>query len=392
MRRSKKTGSPARATAPVSRRELVTVAVAVDVNRWVREEAQARGWRLVHLWYWGYALPEGVVPRGALVKNLPDDEHVQALLGQGCPVVRLGNLPHSDDALVPAVLPDHAAEGALAAEHFFERGFHHVGYFGRDPWGDSQLLYEGFREQADARGMACHLHRIKRRRGEPRDTWEVRKRHEFVQWLRDVPKPFGLLASGDFLAAEHCVWALHDGLNVPDDVAILSRGNNLDICESSMPTISSLDLDDEGQYRAACDLLDRLMAGESAPTQPIVIPPKGIVERESTNVRATPDRAVAAALRYMWDHLDLDLSVENIAAEVDMSSRQLARRFQQALGRTVTAEVRRKRLAEVKHLLRATDLSIADIAPMVGFHSTVYLHRAFRAAFGITPAQYRRAR
>jgi len=115
-----------------------------------------------------------------------------------------------------------------------------------------------------------------------------------------------------------------------------------------------------------------------------------VVERESTNVLATPDRAVAAALRYMWDHLDLDLSVEQIAGEVGMSSRQLARRFQQALDRTPTEELLRKRLVEAKHLLRSTDFSIADLAPMVGFRSTTYLHRTFREAFGLTPAQWRR--
>ena len=105
---------------------------------------------------------------------------------------------------------------------------------------------------------------------------------------------------------------------------------------------------------------------------------------------ATPDRKVAAALRYMWDHLDLDLSVEQIVAEVGLSRRQLTRRFRNALGRTFTEELLRKRLEEAKHLLRSTDLPIADLAPLVGFHSTTYLHRTFRKAFSLTPAQYRR--
>lgn len=373
----------------IPRRERVTVALALDANRWIRAEAQARGWRLVHLWYWGFRLPEGIVPRGALVHNLPDDKHVETLLGQGCAVVRLGNLPHPDDALVPAVLPDHAAEGALAADHFYERGFQHVGYFGHDPWSDSRVLYEGFRERTEALGMDCHLYRAKRSE-EDHDAWAERKRREFVTWLRDVPKPFGLLACGDFHAAMNCAWAIQGGFGIPEDVAILSSGNSPDICESSMPTISSLDLDDEGRCRAACDLLDRLMAGEPAPTEPVMIAPKGIVERESTHVLATPDRDVAEALRYTWDHLDLDLSVQDVARVVGLSSRQLARRFHSALDRTFSEELLRKRLEEAKRLLRSTDHAIADLAPMVGFRSTSYLHRSFQKAFGMTPAQYRR--
>ena len=86
----------------------------------------------------------------------------------------------------------------------------------------------------------------------------------------------------------------------------------------------------------------------------------------------------------------MDLTVGQIAREVGLSSRQLARHFQRALGRGVTEELLRKRLEEAKRLLRATDLPIADLAPRVGFRSTTYLHRTFRQAFGLTPAQYRR--
>jgi len=40
-------------------------------------------------------------------------------------------------------------------------------------------------------------------------------------------------------------------------------------------------------------------------------------------------------------------------------------------------------------LLRTSDRPIADLAPLVGFKSTDYLHRTFRRAFGITPRRYR---
>jgi len=157
-----------------------------------------------------------------------------------------------------------------------------------------------------------------------------------------------------------------------------------------MPTLSTIMLNEKGRIHAACDILDSMMAGACAPKSPIMIPPAGVIERESTNVLATPDRAVATALRYMWDHIDLDLSVESIGEAVGMSSRQLARHFKQALGRTITEELRRKRLHDLKVLLRSTNIPIAELAPMVGFRSTTYLHHTFREAFGITPLQYRR--
>lgn len=172
---------------------------------------------------------------------------------------------------------------------------------------------------------------------------------------------------------------------------MLSIGNMPEICESTIPTISTVELDHEGLIRSACSLLARIMVGEPVPREPTMIGPREVVERESTNVLATTDAAVAAALRYIRTHLRQDLSVEMLAGQVGLSGRQLVRRFQKALHRSVTEEILRQRLAETKRMLRSTDIQIIDIAPKVGFHSTTYLHRTFRRAFGQTPEEYRRA-
>ncbi len=371
--------------------EKVTVALTVDVNRWLREEARVRGWRLFNIKYHFNQLPSGVVPQGALVDCLPDHELVQGWRRAGIPVVRLGLLPHPDDALVPVVLPDQEAEGRMAADHFHERGFRDVGYVGSDPWSEKQLLFEGFRARAEALGMVCHLTRFRPADGESSENKRARQEREYADWLRTSPKPLGLLASGIARAVTQCSWADLAGFRIPEDVAVLSIGNMPEICESTIPTISTVERDRAGLIRSACSLLARLMAGEQVPKEPTVIAPREVVERESTNVLATTDAAVAAALRYMRNHLQQDLSVELLADKVGLSGRQLVRRFQKALHRSVTDELIRQRLGETKHLLRSTDIRIIDIATKVGFHSTVYLHRTFRRAFGQTPEEYRHA-
>jgi len=384
-----------RSVAPVvasSRQpEKVTVALTVDANRWLREEARARGWRLFNIKYHFNRLPSGIVPQGALVDLLPDHELVLGLRKAGVPVVRLGSLPHPDDALVPAVLPDQEAEGRLAADHFHERGFRDVGYVGNDPWSDHQWLFEGFRARAETLGMVCHLTRFRHIDGESVENKRARQEREFADWLRTSPKPLGLLVSGVARAVTQCSWADLAGLRIPEDVAVLSIGNLPEVCESTIPTISTVELDHAGLMRSACSLLARMMAGEQVPEEPMMIGPRDVVERESTNVLATTDAAVGAALRYMQNHLQQDLSVERLADKVGLSGRQLVRRFQKALHRSVTDELLRQRLGETKHLLRSTDIRIIDIASKVGFHSTAYLHRTFRRAFGQTPEEYRHA-
>ena len=389
----KTTGSKDTMPNARARRDRILVALSIDPNPWIREEMDARGWRPVNLSF--SSPPEGAVPRGALVNLRPDHEVVLDLLQKGCSVVRLADLPCAHGAGVADVLTDLTADGRAAAEHFFGRAFRDVAYFGRDPWGDLQLLFDGFRERAEALGMTCHLYRSKQKlRGESGQAKAERRRQEFIAWLRQLPKPVGVLFPGEVIAAIASDWALRAGFSVPEDVAILSRGRAgaSSICETTMPTISSIDVDERRQLRTACDLLERLMAGEPIPEEPILIPSKDVTERESTNLLATPDAAVATAMRYMWDHLDLDLSVDDAARVVGISSRQLARRFQRALDRTFSEELLRKRLVEMKRLLRTTDHPIADLAPIVGFRTDAYLYRTFRAAFSMTPSQYRRSR
>lgn len=288
------------------------------------------------------------------------------------------------------VLPDWTAHGRLAADHFAERRFRHVAYFGHTPWGDARPLFEGFRDQAEKRGLTCHLHQVDVRRGEASQTKARRQNTEFIAWIEDLPKPVGLLAPGAFIAGTFCALTKEAGLGVPEDVAILANRNTNDTCEYMMPSVSSIDGNDQGRLHAACNLLEQMMTGQPAPTRPTMIPPGGIVERESTDVLATPDKNVAAALRYMWNNLDMSLSVDDIAREASLSARQLERRFRSSLNRGIIEELRRKRLEELRKLLVSTSYTITDLAPLVGFRSTTYLHRSFRATFGVTPDQYRR--
>ena len=369
-----------------------TIAVGENSNPYLMEEARRRNWRLINLVYLDATEIPDVQFDGAIMDLLPTHTLMQQLQQRNCPIIRLGRLPHPEDDKVLAVLPDRNAEGTLAAEHFYERGFQHVGYVGRAPWGDHQTLYESFRDRAAELGMECHLNRFKRTSYETRKEAKERKKIEFMDWIRDVPKPFGLLASGEVMATVYCFFTMQAGVDVPSEVAVLSRGNSRNICEASFPTISSCDHDEQLRVHTACERLDQMIRekNDNLPKTPIMISPKGITERESTHVLATPDRLVSNAVRFMWENLDQDINVEDIAAHVSVSSRQLTRRFQAALNRTVANELRRKRLEQAQILLRNTNLLVADIAEQVGFHSSTYLHQVFRATFKMTPAKYRR--
>jgi len=351
--------------------------------------ARKRNWRLLNLLFRRGDVPEGLEPAGALVSQLPSHGLVRKLLGTGTPVVRIGSLPHPKDALVPAVMPDWPAAGRLAAQHFAERGFKHLGYIGYKPWGVGRAMYDGFKAGAEDAGCDCHLLRLQSGEGELLAAKYRRRREEIGEWLGTVPRPLGLLGYKDRWAATLCAMLRDLGIAVPEQVAILGYGDDQSATIGSWPTLSSIVPDHERVAEMAVSMLETLMAGRKLRHTTVRIPPLRVVVRESTDVLAVADPDVAKALRYIWDHIDLDLSVNRIAREVGVSRRTLEREFRRGLGRTINVEIRRKRLEQLQLLLRTTDTRIADLAPMVGFHSPQYLHRAFRKAFGISPREYR---
>ena len=72
-----------------------------------------------------------------------------------------------------------------------------------------------------------------------------------------------------------------------------------------------------------------LLFSPSAPRKPILIPPKGVVTRLSTNILAMPDLAIARAVRFIWDHYQEPIGVPEVAAAAGLNRRKLERLFPQ---------------------------------------------------------------
>lgn len=354
--------------------------------------ARTLEWRILDLLFHDGLLPRNILPQGAFVDRLPTDPVVREFRRRGCRLVRIGALPHPLDRTVPAVVEDQAAAGRLAAEHFAERRFRHVGFVGYKPLSNNLAMYRGFRERAVECGCTCHLLEFKELvggEGELPKEEKIRLRlREFAEWIARVPKPVGVLTSNDVLAGRLCGAVLEAGLEIPDEVAMLGHGNEVPICESAPVPLSSIDFGD-GHAEAAVRIMLDLLAGKPGPARAVRVPPRGIAVRASTDVQAVADPLVARALRHIWDHFDLDLSVDDVAREVGVSRRHLERAFRPLVGRGVSAELRRKRVTELSRLLLTTDRPFADLAPVAGFRTLAGAHKCFRQEYGTTPHKYR---
>jgi len=91
------------------------------------ELADAWGWNLVGLENLEGRIPDNLALDGALITGLPTGPLARKLRKRHCPAVRLGRFRHPQDHELPAVLPDLAAAGRMAADHFVERRFKELG-------------------------------------------------------------------------------------------------------------------------------------------------------------------------------------------------------------------------------------------------------------------------
>lgn len=361
-----------------------------DMMNAIATDAMRLDWQILDRRFLHHLSPAEFNPDGVLCCLQEMPSFVPLLQKRGVPTVRIWRIPKYDpDNCMPTVGYDAAAIGQLVATHFLERGFRQVcrlSWFSKHAEGPTDLISQSLDEtlvQAGARYLGeTHVPTIE---ADGREKFNS----AFKRWLDSMPRPLGVLTSGDVLGG-HVVAGCHEyGVAVPEEIAIMGLGNKRRWCKVSPCPLSSLDWNNTMRGREAVHLLQRLMDGKPAPRAPILVPPAGVVARKSSDILAVQDIAVAKAISFLWQHLSEPITVNDAAEATGLSRSTLERRFRKQIGRSVNEELLRKRLERCRELLLQTDLPVVDIAPRIGLLSKNYLHRAFRKHFGCSPKEFR---
>ncbi len=98
-----------------------------------------------------------------------------------------------------------------------------------------------------------------------------------------------------------------------------------------------------------------------------------------------PKSKLKRAVEYIQEHLAEDLSLDEIAAEVNLSVYHFARLFKQSIGLAPHQYQIRCRVERAKELLQHGEMAIADIATQVGFYDQSHLSRHFKRIVGVSP-------
>jgi len=292
---------------------------------------------------------------------------------------------------LPNVFPDYEAIGVMGAVHLMGRGFRQFAFTGDSDDISTKLALKGFRSELKTAGLSCSV-----RRFHVYDLGEPKNWRAFTSglgaWVDTWSTPIGIFGIRDVVCRHLIDICRSKGLHVPRDVAVIGMGDENVICESGAPSITSIDpgFIQVGYQGAA--MLDRLMDGQAPPDDPILIPPAGLIMRESTDSYAVDDPVVARALRFISEHGHEPITVDDAARAAVMTRRSLERRFQKILQRTIGQELLRMRLERAKRRLVETDEPLKQVAGDSGFNSRRSFDRAFISNEGVSPSQYRKQR
>lgn len=347
--------------------------------------ARERGWTVRvapdQRWWEVPSFIESVKPDGAFVQM--GTRTTQQLLRTNIPVVNISAAAPNE---LPLITMDNTAVGATAAHHLIDRGFTHLACLARDQFWYSQLRRQGFTSVARAAGLDVHhqdvdvLH--------PKGQVQAAFDRNFTKWIASLPKPLGLFLVGPQRRAlgpliREC------GAKVPDDVALITTGDDPLRCECDDPPVSSVDIPAEQVGFQAALLLERLMRGEPPPTEPLLLPPLGVTARLSSDAFAIKDEDVVDAARFIQQNAPRGIHVSDVLNHVPISRRSLQTRFAKAFGRTVSEEILRRQLEQARFLLSNTDLPIDQVAARSGLVRAQRLCNLFQKHFNTTPRRFR---
>lgn len=284
------------------------------------------------------------------------------------------------------VRADSARIAAEAAAYLLRRKFRDfafVGAAGPDAW--SAWRAEAFAAVLQQAGHSCHSFAPS---AEALASWEAEEA-EMIRWLRTLPKPCGMLVAADRRAKQVLDACQAAGIKVPEQLAVVSIDNEADICENTIPTLTSILPDFEGGGYLAAEMLDRLLRGEPA-GGPVAYGVKELVERMSSQDLHGASRLVALAGEEIRRRACGGLRVADLARKLNVSRRTLEMRFAEVLGHSAAESILAAKLGRVRELLRENSLRIGEIAARCGFATDLHLKVLFKKRFGLTMSEYRR--
>lgn len=326
-------------------------------------------------------LPHGIIVEcGGGYNDIPS-----SLYGE-LPIVYLDRDPRTLPVDVSCVSHDSVATGRLAAKELLRAGhqsFAFVPYPQPRFWSDDRE--RGFREALTLNGKTCETFDCGRH-----DPQSVTWHRVLRRWIARLPKPCGIFAANDSIAAEVLTTAVQSGFDIPREIAVCGVDNFTPICEHTLPTLTSIQPDFLLAGELAARTLDELADGRCTKSIHLTFGPASLVRRASSRTGRRYDAEVAVALEQIRRQACNGISAADVTATFACSRRMAEIRFRGVTGHSVLDEIQAVRLERAKELLSNSRQDLSAIANFCGFKTANSFWKFFRQETGQSPSQWRK--
>ena len=195
-----------------------------------------------------------------------------------------------------------------------------------------------------------------------------------------VPRPRRSAASHD-VDADAALDEMIDAFCSPSVVVASERGwirRTLNMLDEELR-------DAQPGYTRAIDALLTKLIIDSVRTA------RGTISSEELDLdlAGTPAAVAKASVRFIRANYSRTIELEDVADEVCLSKRHLARLFRKEMGTSIVGYLTALRMDVARQLLLDPQLPIKQVARMVGYHHVHYFSTLFKRRVGMTPAHFR---
>jgi len=268
--------------------------------------------------------------------------------------------------------------GALAATHFLHLKLPHFAYAGT-----AQNEYSLHRQKGYVRTLTQAGHAV--------ETCEIYEdREAYYNWLKHLPRPCGLYVAWDRDAAYTLRLLAELNLSVPDQISVLGTDNDRLECYSANPPLSSIELPSEKLGFEAVRKADQLLQNQAKGRQSLLLPPRRVVTRKSTQPTFHQIPELKRALTFISENTLDRHGVPDLCDSIGVHRRTLEKLFRKHIGHSIHTEMQNHRIFRAKELLINLDVPVKAVASLSGFNSHSRFCKVFKQYTGQLPTQYRK--
>lgn len=334
-----------------------------------------------------YTLPKGY---DAVIVNYDDPDLVNLANNSGLPQIGVGASCHNlaDYPKTPYVAANNHLIIEQAFTHLYNKGIKNFAFYSmplndKCRWvGEREISFKKIMAEKGLNGIIYSGDTV------TLDNW-LTVQAKLAEWISSLPKNTGIIAVNDIRARQILQVCEATGIKVPEQLCVIGIDNDDTVnCLSNIPLSTIVQGTEEMGYKAA-ELLHKSFNGIDIGLPRILIDPKEVQGRRSTDYKSLTDPLVMQAMHFIRNNACKGIKTQQVLEEVQISRSNLELRFKKEMNKTIHQVIHDEKFEKSKYLLKNSPLSINEIYQLCGYPSLQYFYFLFNKNYKLTPKEYR---